>query len=83
MTSDSGACYTDSQPTESGGCHPRVFPGRKVAFYRNGGPGKAMLGLWEIGRTTPPEMKAAPCIYPGITRPAGMTPRDFAGTATD
>jgi lactoylglutathione lyase len=69
----------------------RVFPERKVAFYWIGGPGKAMLGLWEVG-TGPQQMKLhlaftveLPDLLeaPGRLRVPGVTPRDFAGNPTD
>jgi len=69
----------------------RVFSERKVAFYWIGGPGTAMLGLWEVG-TGPQQMKlhlAFTVDLPGLLeaparlRAAGVTPRDFAGSATD
>ncbi|MGA3075390.1 MAG: VOC family protein [Bryobacteraceae bacterium] len=69
----------------------RVFPERKVAFYWIGAPGKAMLGLWEVG-TAPVQMKLhlaftveLPDLLeaPARLRAANVTPRDFAGTAAD
>jgi lactoylglutathione lyase len=36
----------------------RVFPERKVAFYWIGGPGEAMLGLWDVG-TCPQQIAAS------------------------
>lgn len=68
----------------------RAFPERKVAFYWIGGPGKAMLGLWETG-SGPLQMRlhlaftvdlADLLEAPARLRAAGITPRDFAGTAT-
>lgn len=69
----------------------RAFPERKVAFYWIGGAGKAMLGLWEAG-TGPLQMKLhlaftveLPDLLeaPARLRAANVTPRDFAGSATD
>jgi lactoylglutathione lyase len=69
----------------------RVFPERKVAFYWIGGSGKAMLGLWEVG-SGPLQMKLhlaftvdLPDLLeaPARLRAAHVTPRDFAGSATD
>ncbi|HUE22133.1 MAG TPA: VOC family protein [Bryobacteraceae bacterium] len=68
----------------------RVFPERNVAFYWIGGPGKAMLGLWETG-TGPLHMKLhlafsvdLPDLLeaPARLQAARVTPRDFAGNAT-
>jgi len=65
----------------------REFPERKVAFYWIGGPGKAMLGLWEVG-TAPLQMKLhlafavdLPALLqaPARLRSAGISPRDFSG----
>jgi len=69
----------------------RVFPERKVAFYWIGGSGKAMLGLWDVG-TCPLQMKLhlafgvdLPDLLeaPARLQAAHVTPRDFAGSATD
>jgi lactoylglutathione lyase len=69
----------------------RVFPDRKVAFYWIGGSGNAMLGLWEVG-TGPLQMKLHLAFTVELTdlleaparlRAAHVTPRDFAGSATD
>jgi lactoylglutathione lyase len=68
-----------------------IFQERKVAFYWIGRPGKAMLGLWEVG-TGPLQMKLhlafsvdLPDLLdaPARLRAAHVTPRDFAGDATD
>jgi lactoylglutathione lyase len=69
----------------------RVFPDRKVAFYWIGGPGKSMLGLWEVG-TGPLQIKLHLAftvdlpdllVAPARLRAANVTPCDFAGNATE
>ena len=68
----------------------RVFAERSVAFYWIGGPGKSMLGLWEVG-TGPLHMRLhlaftvdLPDLLqaPSQLRAAGIEPRDFAGSPT-
>jgi lactoylglutathione lyase len=69
----------------------RVFPERKAAFYWIGGPGKAMLGLWEAG-SGPQRMSLhfafsvdlqALLEAPARLRAAEIVPRDFAGNPAD
>lgn len=69
----------------------RVFPERRVAFYWIGGPGQAMLGLWEVG-TSPQRLSLHVAFTveladlldaPQRLRAAGVVPRDFAGNPTD
>ena len=68
-----------------------VFPERRVAFYWIGGPGKAMLGLWEAG-SAPQRMSLHFAFRvdlhdlleaPARLRAAGIVPRDFAGNPTE
>jgi lactoylglutathione lyase len=69
----------------------RTFPERKAAFYWVGGPGAAMLGLWETG--TAPQRLSLHIAFtvelsdllnaPQRLRAANIIPRDFAGNPTD
>jgi lactoylglutathione lyase len=67
-----------------------VFPERKVAFFWIGGPGKAMLGLWEAG-TMPMSFSLHVALQvalsdlpeaPACLQKAGIEPRDFSGLRT-
>jgi lactoylglutathione lyase len=69
----------------------QVFPDRRVAFYWIGGPGQAMLGLWEVG-TTPQRFSLHIAFTvelvdlldaPRRLRAANVVPRDFSGNPTD
>jgi lactoylglutathione lyase len=68
----------------------RVFPEQKVAFFWMGGPGKAMLGLWEAV-AMPPRLSAHVAFRvsladlheaPARLRKAGIIPADLAGRPT-
>jgi predicted enzyme related to lactoylglutathione lyase len=69
----------------------RLFPDRKVAFFRIGAPGRAMLGLWEAG-TMPMSISLHVAFQvalsdlhevPSRLKKAGIQPRDLAGLPTD
>ena len=64
-----------------------IFPERKVAFFRIGAPGKAMLGLWDAG-TMPINLSLHVAFQvalsdlhdaPARLQKAGVQPRDLAG----
>jgi lactoylglutathione lyase len=68
-----------------------LFPDRRVAFFWIGAPGKAMLGLWEIG-TGPQRMSLhvafevsldALLTSPDVLKQAGITPLDFTCDPTN
>jgi lactoylglutathione lyase len=67
-----------------------IIPARRVAFMWIGGPGEAMLGLWEAPgpmrlhlhfalRMAEQDVLAAPATL----RAAGVVPRDFDGNPTE
>jgi lactoylglutathione lyase len=69
----------------------RIFPERRVAFFWVGGPGQAMLGLWEVG-TGPQRMSLHVAFEvsledvlasPRVLTEAGISPLDFDGEPTN
>ena len=69
----------------------RAFPERKVAFFWIGDPGKAMLGLWEVG-TMPMSISLHVAFQvalsdlheaPARLQKAGIQARDLAGLPTE
>ena len=67
------------------------FPDRRVAFVWVGAPGKAMLGLWDVG-TTPQRMELHVAFSVsledllkavGTLQKSGIQPLDFYGEPTD
>jgi lactoylglutathione lyase len=69
----------------------QFFEDRRVAFYWLGGPGKAMLGVWEVG-TTPQRMSLHLAFTVDLAdllnaaehlRNAGIGPLDFSRNPTE
>lgn len=65
-------------------------PGRGVAFFWLGGPGKGMLGLWKAGTVLRMHLHLALTVSldellsaPAKLRAAGITPRGFGGEPSD
>jgi len=68
-----------------------VAPERRAAFYWLGGPGKSMLGLWEVG-SAPQRLSLHVAFRVELAdlldaarrlREANITPLDFWGNASD